>query len=138
MSISLSNEKSKIIEECQFWLISKNIGVSEQIITKMLFFIEALPMYSVEITSVDHAAGSNYLGKYFNFNRQAVPGLSVGGRLEFKAFNPRTGYYGEVVVWGTSNGGSTGDAHGRFNGDPIGAFPGQWQTGDRLVPVTSV
>jgi len=95
-------------------------------------------MYSVEITSVDHKFGSSYLGQYFNFNRQAVSGLSVGATLKFKAFNPRTGDYGEVVVWGTPNGGSTGNAHGRFNNGPLAAKPGQWKTGDRLVPVACV
>ena len=39
---------------------------------------------------------------------------------------------GEIIVWGRSNGGSTGDAHGRFTGNPIKPAPGQFHTDDVL------
>ena len=39
---------------------------------------------------------------------------------------------GEIVVWGGANGGSTGDAHGRFTGRPVKPAPGQFNVGDVL------
>ena len=62
-----------------------------------------------------------------------VHGLKVKGELKFKAVNSRTGVQGEVVVWGSPNGGSVGDAHGRFNSNPVRPTSGQWRTGDVLV-----
>ena len=85
----------------------------------------------MDILGVGHA--SNTTGMYFNFMRQSVPGLQLGRTLFFNGTNPRTGMSGEVVVWGATNGGSTGDAHGRFNFKPIRPEQGQWTSGDILV-----
>ena len=62
-------------------------------------------------------------------------GLGAGQTLTFLAYNPRTSLIGEVVVWGSTNGGSIGDSHGRFNKKNVAPSPGQWQTGDVFVPV---
>jgi len=87
----------------------------------------------VPILSVDHNDGSN--GVYFNFKRSLMHGLTINGELKFIAGNLRTGFFGEVVVWGSPNGGSSGDAHGRFNAKPVAAAAGQWKAGDMLVPL---
>ena len=49
------------------------------------------------------------------------------------AKNSRTGLYGQVVVWGNKNGGLVGDAHGRFDYNPVAPRTGQWRRGDFLV-----
>ena len=83
------------------------------------------------ILSVDHKSGLE--GQYFNFMRRFIPGLEVKGEMKFHAYNSRTGECGKVVVWGSPNGGSSGDAHGRFDNAPVAAKPGQWKKGDKLV-----
>ena len=80
---------------------------------------------------MDHLSG--LVGEYFNFMRQSIPRLEVGGTLYLRGTNIRTGVSGEVVVWGATNGGTLGDAHGRFNMNPVDPSPGQWMTGDVLV-----
>uniref|UniRef100_A0A7M5XM47 EGF-like domain-containing protein n=1 Tax=Clytia hemisphaerica TaxID=252671 RepID=A0A7M5XM47_9CNID len=89
----------------------------------------------IPVLSVDHKFGASFVGQYFNFDRKLVNGLAVGQELKFLAYNPRTSLIGEVVIWGQSNGGSVGDAHGRFNHKNVAPQPGQWKTGDVFVPV---
>ncbi|XP_066919851.1 uncharacterized protein [Clytia hemisphaerica] len=88
---------------------------------------------SIPIVSVDHKSGKT--GQYFNFDRKYIKELSNNGNLTFQAYNLRTGQIGEVIVWGSANGGTTGDSHGRFNSNKVAPMPGQWRKGDRLYPV---
>ena len=90
--------------------------------------LEASKKIFVKVLSVDHRSG--VLGKYFNFMRTSIPGLKVDGTLVLKAKNQRTGVLGEIKVWAASNGGSVGDAHGRWDAAP---GPGQWETGDTVI-----
>ena len=89
----------------------------------------------IEVTSVDHNSGLD--GKYFNFDRTSVEGLEVDGSLNLVVtISPSGGgdkVTGEVVVWGYSRGGSTGDAVGRFTGNPIAAAAGQFSPGNVLL-----
>ena len=103
----------------------------------------------IKITSVDHDSGR--VGMYFNFNRNEV-GLEIRDprRRDDDGHNARhrkTMYImvthapanggkrqtGQVVVWGNKRGGSTGDAHGRFNSRPIKPAVRQFSVGDILV-----
>eukprot|EP01050_Picozoa_sp_SAG11_P001974 SAG11_NODE_94_length_17057_cov_255.471754_7_plen_389_part_00 len=81
-------------------------------------------------------AASGLEGQYFNFDRTAVVGLQEGGEQTLTVtVSPSGGgdeVTGEIVVWGNPNGGSTGDAHGRFNGNPVAPAPGQFSVGDVL------
>merc|ERR1719447_406030 len=85
----------------------------------------------IPILSVDHKSGRS--GLYFNFNRHQIKGLYPGKTFKFFAFNTRTNQAGRVVVWGQSNGGSIGDAHGRFDSDPVSPKVDQWKIGDSFV-----
>lgn len=80
------------------------------------------------VTSVDHAFGPAYVGQYFNFLKSDI-GLPLNAEWRLMMTNKRTGQRAEVVVWGSKNGGSTGDSHGRLTQGPA---PGQFQTGDVL------
>ena len=82
---------------------------------------------------MDHKSGKT--GQYFNFDRKYIKALKKNGILKFQAYNLRTGQIGDVIVWGSANGGSIGDSHGRFHNNRIAPMPGQWQKGDRLYPV---
>jgi len=98
---------------------------------------------SITVASVDHAFGAHVLGQYFNFFSDEATQEFVGTR--FVITNERSGAVGKVVVWSGVNGGSRGNAHGRFDSDPISPRPGQFQVGDVLtihccptITVTSV
>ena len=84
----------------------------------------------MKVLSVDHRSGD--MGRYFNFIRVSIPGLEVDGTLWLKAKNKRTGFLSEIQVWGKPNGGSVGDAHGRWSVYEQSA-PGQWKTGDTII-----
>ena len=103
----------------------------------MIFSTVPRKTCEISILSVDHSFGASHTGQYFNFNRKNVNNLGAGQTLKFLAYNLRTGKIGEVIVWGQKNGGSVGDSHGRFNYKKVAPAPGQWQTGDKLVPVDS-
>lgn len=88
----------------------------------------------IEVTSIDHSSGLS--GQYFNFDRDAV-GLAEGA-TEYLVVTmvPQDGgplMTGEIVVWGSANGGATGNAHGRFNGNPIEPTTDQFAEGDILT-----
>ena len=83
------------------------------------------------VLSTDHRSGT--AGQYFNFKRQSISGLTVYGEMKIDAYNSRTGECGQVVLWGRPNGGSEGDAHGRFNSKPVAPKAGQWRVGDMVV-----
>ena len=96
----------------------------------------------IPILSADHIHDQQHYGGntgvYFNFEMKHIEGLNAGGTLKFYGFNPRPNNAGRVVVWGSTNGGSSGDSHGRFDGDPVNSGYYQWQTGDVLVPMDPV
>ena len=83
------------------------------------------------LSNDDEVGGSR--GVYFNFDRKQLRELAAGVILTFNAKNPRTGMAGEVKVVGETYGGSMGDSHGRFNGNPIAGAEGQWEAGDLVV-----
>jgi hypothetical protein len=92
------------------------------------------------VQSNDHAFGPNYLGQYFNYYNADVS-FALGGKSvaswkngHYLVKNLRTGKTATVVMWSTPNGGSKGEGHGRYTS---GASKGQWQTGDRVVFVTT-
>ena len=85
----------------------------------------------IPILSSDHKSGR--MGVYFNFDRKEIKGLKHKQTLRFFAFNTRTNQAGRVVVWGNPNGGSIGDAHGRFDNNPVAPKNDQWKVGDSLV-----
>jgi hypothetical protein len=92
------------------------------------------------VQSNDHAFGPNYLGTYFNYYNADVS-FALGGKSvaswkdgHYLVKNLRTGKTATVVMWSTPNGGSKGEGHGRYTS---GASKGQWQTGDRVVFVTT-
>merc|ERR1712076_89049 len=77
----------------------------------------------IEVLSNDDSVAGRY-GEYFNFKREFVQGLRKDGKLTFFALNSRSGLLGQVVVYGWASGGSVGDAHGRFDFNPIYPEPG--------------
>ena len=80
----------------------------------------------LRVDSVDHM--SERVGMYFNFYRSEI-GLGIDAVERFVVVNVRTGWIGRVVVWGYQNGGSTGDAHGRYDS---GFRQYQFRVGDVL------
>ena len=52
--------------------------------------------------------------------------------MRFKVRVERTEYVGFIIIWPNNNGGSSGDAHGRFDKDPIGTPDGYFKVGDRI------
>lgn len=89
------------------------------------------PQPGFDVLSIDHAHG--VIGKYFNFDSSAAEaalGRPLQSEDSFSVRNERTGNNVQVVIWNNPNGGSVGDAHGRFIS---GAAPGQWEVGDRIT-----
>ena len=51
----------------------------------------------------------------------------------FRVYMERTKYTGNVIIWLTSQGGSVGNAHGRFDQDPMEAIgSGYFRIGDHI------
>merc|ERR1711924_260861 len=92
----------------------------------------------IKVLSIDHASGSTYDGKYFNFDADdaiAFLGRDVQNEEEFNFQCDRTGQSTSVIVWNYKNGGSSGDRHGRKN--PMDtAAAGDWQENDCLTLVS--
>eukprot|EP01050_Picozoa_sp_SAG11_P026807 SAG11_NODE_6554_length_1289_cov_3.355462_1_plen_248_part_10 len=88
---------------------------------------------TIAVSSVDHSSGLE--GQYFNFDRDTI-GLGDGQTAYMTVtVVPASGgplITGEIVVWGGANGGSTGNAHGRFNNNPVAPAAGQFEQGDVL------
>lgn len=101
----------------------------------IIIFSVKIESCEIPILSVDHAFGPSVAGQYFNFNMDKIFNFGAGQTLTFLAYNSRTSVVGEVVVWGSTNGGSVGDSHGRFNRRNVAPSPGQWRTGDKLIPI---
>jgi len=82
---------------------------------------------SIDVLSVDHKFGPSVVGKYFNFDKDALD--TILGRSDWS--NERLGTdKGTVVVWRNPNGGSVGDAHGRLDKS---AKKGDWSVGDEIT-----
>eukprot|EP01083_Nonionella_stella_P053135 140683_1 len=83
------------------------------------------------VLSVDHSTGP--IGMYFNFDISTVNDI-LGEEFktgDYKIKNWRTNAVVDVRMWSNSNGGSSGDGHGRIN--PKGnAKAGDWQKDDLL------
>lgn len=89
------------------------------------------PTFEFEVLANDHVHGPRERGMYFHFAREAIAGLEPKATLRGSLVNTRTGESGEAVLWGNANGGSFGDAHGRF--DPFSERrSGQFHVGDVL------
>ncbi len=85
-----------------------------------------------DVKSVDHAQGN--IGKYFNFSVaevDAIFGHTEWGGIVVQVRNNRTGKVSKAILWRSSNGGSVGDGHGRW--DDGTAAPGQWMVGDKAT-----
>merc|ERR1719410_1722167 len=90
-------------------------------------FNEEEPSCSIDVLSVDHKFGPSVVGKYFNFDKDALD--TILGRTDWS--NERLGTdKGTVVVWRNPNGGSVGDAHGRFDKS---AKKGDWSVDDEIT-----
>merc|ERR1719411_1893645 len=99
---------------------------------------------SVDVLSVDHKEKAK--GTYFNFDKKQLDAIlgttswsgdklkASNGRLRLVVSNGRfwvSRQFGEeVVVWREANGGSKGDAHGRWDVDPKA---GQFQVGQKVT-----
>merc|ERR1719461_1421465 len=82
---------------------------------------------SIEVRSVDHEFGPSVVGKYFNFDKDELD--TILGRSDWSNERLDTDK-GTVVVWRNPNGGSVGDAHGRFDKS---AKAYDWSVGDEIT-----
>lgn len=89
------------------------------------------PTFEFEVLADNHVHGPRERGMYFHFAREAVSGLEPKATLHGSLVNTRTGESGDAVLWGNANGGSSGDAHGRF-APGSAKRSGQFQIGDVL------
>ena len=83
----------------------------------------------IEVLSNNHSSGAN--GVYFNFKAEFLDTLVGHQQWDdtlFVVLQPRTGKIGTARVWRAANGGSVGNAHGRWN--PRNTTPEQWLVGD--------
>merc|ERR1712183_1078702 len=87
------------------------------------------PIGVVRVSSVDHSSGN--VGQYFNFDRAEI-GLGERAQEIFVVANTRDGCIGQVIVWGSTNGGSTGTAHGRCHPQSKSSLS-QFHAGDMLI-----
>ena len=86
---------------------------------------------------MDHKSGSGFDGQYFNFNKADVIAI-LGGQYSQSSTYIISQYRNgkilqdqqQVILWSTPNGGSVGDAHGRYNKHTLAPSPKQWKTGD--------
>eukprot|EP00656_Telonema_subtile_P012016 TRINITY_DN16023_c0_g1_i1.p1 TRINITY_DN16023_c0_g1~~TRINITY_DN16023_c0_g1_i1.p1 ORF type:complete len:2166 (+),score=542.92 TRINITY_DN16023_c0_g1_i1:101-6598(+) len=86
----------------------------------------------LRVLSIDSPVGEAEYGKYFHFERIDVPELPPGGEIKVMLVNTRTGKKGLAMLYGYSNGGSVGDAYGRFH--PVqSAHAKQHEVGDTLT-----
>ena len=86
---------------------------------------------------MDHTKGPSFEGQYFNFyvaDANSALGYQFpnGGTYMIEQF--RNGQISqekqEIILWTSSNGGSIGDGHGRYNENTLTRAPAQWNTGD--------
>merc|ERR1712048_228810 len=82
----------------------------------------------LDVLSVDHKSGVE--GKYFNFDKKQLD--EILGRTDWSNERLEVSNGKEVVVWRNPNGGSKGDAPGRW--DPYGsAKENDWSVGDQVT-----
>jgi len=93
---------------------------------KLMYTVTAMDC-SIDVLSVDHKFGPSVMGKYFNFDKSVLD--MILGRTDWS--NERFDVdKGTVVVWRNPNGGSVGDAHGRFD---TSAKAYDWEVGDKIT-----
>merc|ERR1712154_705235 len=81
---------------------------------------------SVNVLSIDHKSGTK--GKYFNFDMKALD--AILGRKDWSGDRLEVSNGKKVVVWRNPNGGSKGDAHGRWDKS---AKKNDWSVGDKIT-----
>merc|ERR1712190_527558 len=69
---------------------------------------------SVDVLSIDHKKGVK--GMYFNFDKKQLD--AILGTTSWSGYKLKVSNGKEVAVWRKANGGSKGDAHGRWDVDP--------------------
>ncbi len=102
------------------------------VISTLFVGVKAQNLGTFEVLSVDHASGD--LGKYFNFSIVEVDeiiGNTDWDGINVQIRNDETGQVAKAILWRSSNGGSVGDGHGRW--DDGTANPWQWRVGDNLT-----
>jgi len=83
---------------------------------------------TIDVLSTDHRHTNG--GKYFNFDITALD--AILGRTTWHGEKLKVGNDKTVIVWRNPNGGSKGDAHGRY--DPFStAKDGDWAVGDQIT-----
>ena len=86
---------------------------------------------TIKITSIDHKNNNkdnHGIGKWFHFYQASIKDFD--DTVYVNVMNSRTEVYAQVVLWPEPNGGSIGDAHGRFSSQ---ASAGDWEVGDKLL-----
>jgi len=107
------------------------LGFEPGVLAHVSAVVDECPTFEFKVLADGHKHGPREKGMYFHFAREAVVGLDEKATMKGSLVNSRTGEKGAVVLWGNANGGSSGDAHGRF--DPLSARRfGQFQVGDVL------
>mmetsp|Transcript_83334 Transcript_83334/g.193632 ORF Transcript_83334/g.193632 Transcript_83334/m.193632 type:complete len:283 (-) Transcript_83334:141-989(-) len=105
------------------------LGFQPGILAEVFALVNERPTFDIHVLANNHRDGA--VGRYFHFHRESVSSLEWRGILRGDLKNQRSGERGKVVLWGQPNGGSRGDAHGRFDpGGRVGQF--QFQVGDML------
>merc|ERR1712228_963769 len=92
-------------------------------------------LHVITVLAIDHAHGANVNGKYFHFDKKDIDSYllrPLKDNERFKIRVKRTNYVGSVIMWPQGNGGSRGNAHGRFDKDPIGAGIGYFKINDQI------
>eukprot|EP00927_Polykrikos_kofoidii_P056084 TRINITY_DN50269_c0_g1_i1.p1 TRINITY_DN50269_c0_g1~~TRINITY_DN50269_c0_g1_i1.p1 ORF type:complete len:208 (+),score=32.93 TRINITY_DN50269_c0_g1_i1:81-704(+) len=97
----------------------------------LIAILDEYPTFEITVLADDHVHGPLEKSMFFHFAREAVVGLEKEGVMLGNLVNSRTGERGDATLWGRANGGSFGDAHGRFGPCSARRF-GQFQPGDLL------
>ena len=90
----------------------------------------------INVLAIDHKGGPSVHGKYFHFNyvdMEMYCNINEERGQRFKVYIKRTKYTGNVIIWLSNGGGSRGNAHGRFDKDPLEAIgSGYFKVGDQI------
>ena len=120
------------------WYDAANATVSNLRIyapNQILMEASAPSLNEITVLAIDHAYGAKENGKYFHFNKQDIDNYLLRPLKEnerFKVRIKRTNYTGSVIMWPSNNGGARGNAHGRFDKDPIGSGIGYFRINDQI------
>ena len=90
----------------------------------------------INVLAIDHSHGPSVHGKYFHFDMidmEMFLDINQEKGQRFKVYIKRSKYTGNVKIWLSNGGGSRGNAHGRFDKDPMEAIgSGYFQIGDQI------